>query len=100
MRGASTAEFAPFPLSFLAFMVDSVRVKPLGDKGGGDGRYANPAPALVGVLDDLADDKRGQDAGHFDPVARGAERGMGVAEGLACGHVGVIGGRLYGLYCW
>jgi hypothetical protein len=53
---------------------------------------AYPAPALVGVFDELAYDERGENARRFYPVGSAAVARAGVVDGLAVECVRVLAG--------
>jgi len=64
--------FPPFFIPILAFLHEPLGVESLRYEGRSHGGDSNPAPALVRVLHQLADDQGRQDSGHPYPVTGGA----------------------------
>ena len=68
--------FPPLFVAFLAFLLDLVRVGRFIDGGHGNRGNADEAPSLIGLFDNLADDKRRERADCARPVSDGAGRVM------------------------
>ena len=79
--GWLTVPLPPLIFTFFTLLHESLGMKTLGHKRRRNGCNAYPAPALLVIFDQLADDKRREYARHLYPVAGGTRSDRRVRVG-------------------